>query len=137
MDRRNIDQMRQWRKVSQQLGEQRASAAAAGLDVNFGSPSELQRDTLSIGEEDSFTINQNYIKEFKGYDINASNYRLHGIAARRAGNAAFTGSLLQGAGTILSAASQVGKINMGSPSGGTGGYDYAALDASGLYPASG
>lgn len=113
MQRRNIDQMRLWRRVSQQLGDQRASAAASGLNVDFGSPSDLQRDTLTLGEEDSSTLNQNYIKEFKGYDINASNYRLSGIASRRAGNAAFTGSLLQGAGTLLSGASQVGKLNFG------------------------
>lgn len=113
MERRNVDQMRLWRRVSQTLGDQRANAAASGLNVSFGSPSELQSDTLMLGEEDSSTLNENYIKEFKGYDINASNYKLQGIAARRAGNAAFTGSLLQGAGTILSGASQVGKLNFG------------------------
>lgn len=133
MSRRNVEQMRLWRKVSQQLGEQRAEAAASGLDVNFGSPSQLQADTLMIGEEDSTTLNENFIKEFKGYDIRASNYRVEGLAARTRGNAAFTGSLLSAGGTLLSGAAQVGKINMGPSAGGTAGYDYTALDNSGIY----
>lgn len=116
MNRRNVDQMRLWRRVSQQLGEQRASAAAQGLDVNFGSPSDLQQDTLMLGEEDSSTLNQNYIKEFKGYDINASNYRLQGMASKARGNAAFGGSMLSAGGTILSGASQVGQLNFGPKS---------------------
>lgn len=116
--RRNVEQMRLWRRVSQQMGEQRAGAAAAGLDVNFGSPSELQQDTLRIGEEDSSTLNENYIKEVKGYDINASNYRLQGLAAKTRGKAALTGSFLSASGTLLSAASQVGKTNFGPQAGG-------------------
>jgi hypothetical protein len=112
-ERRNIDQMRLWRRVSQQLGEQRAEAGAQGLDVNFGSVADLQTDTLMIGMEDSSTLNQNTIKEMKGYDIEASNDRLQGLAARTRGNAAMTSSLFQATGTLLSGATQVAKLNLG------------------------
>lgn len=112
-NRRNIDQMRQWRKVSQQLGEQRAEAAGSGLDVNFGSPADLQRDTMQIGIEDSSTINDNYNKEIKGYDISAANYRAEGASALMRGKAARTGGYLGAAGSLLSGAAQIGKMNMG------------------------
>jgi hypothetical protein len=119
--RRNVDQMRLWRRVSQQLGEQRAGAAAAGLDVNFGSPSDLQQDTLQIGMEDSSTLNENTIKEVKGYDINAWNYRSQGAAAKMRGKAALTGSIIGATGTLLSAASQMGKSSFGPSPGAAGG----------------
>ena len=112
-NRRNTEQMRLWRAVTARLSDERADAAASGLDVNFGSPSEQQSDILLIGMEDSSTLNENYIKEVKGYDINASNYRLRGEAARMAGEGAYFGSLLSAGGTLLSGASQVGKINFG------------------------
>jgi len=119
-NRRNIEQMRLWRQVSQRLGEQRATAAGQGLDVNFGSAADMQADTMQIGMEDSSTLNDNYNKEIKGYDINAANYRAQGAAAMMRGKAARTGSYLSAAGTLLAGASQVGKFNAG-PSGGGGG----------------
>lgn len=105
--RRNVDQMRQWRLVSQRLGEQRAGAAAGGLDVNFGSIGEAYDDILMIGMEDSSILNENYIKEVEGYDINAANYTLQGQAAKARGKAAMTGAIIGATGTLLSGASQV------------------------------
>lgn len=119
-NRRNIEQMRLWRHVTQQLGEQRAEAAGQGLAVDFGSPLDLQTDTMQIGIEDSSTLNDNYNKEIKGYDINAANYRAQGASALMRGKAARTGGYLSAAGTLLSGASQVGRMNSG-PSGGSGG----------------
>ena len=112
-NRRNIEQMRLWRQVGQKLGEQRAGAAAAGLDTNFGSPADIQRDTMTIGTEDSSTLNDNFNKEIKGYDINAANYRAQGQAAIMRGNAARTAGFIGAGGTLLSGAAQVAKLNMG------------------------
>jgi hypothetical protein len=111
--RRNIDQMRLWRNVTQKLGQERAEAAGQGLDVNFGSVADIQQDTLLLGMEDSSTLNSNYDKEIKGYDINASNYRAEGVAARYRAKTERMGSYLQATGSLLAGASQVGKINMG------------------------
>lgn len=122
--------MRQWRKVGQQLGEQRATAAGQGLDVNFGSAADLQADTMQIGMEDSSTINENTNKEVKGFDINAANYRAEGAAALYRGKTARTASYMQAAGTLLSGASQVAKMNMG-PSGGSGSGASASFGAGG------
>lgn len=107
--RRNVDQMRLWRKVSQQLGEQRAAGAASGVDVNFGSALSMQEDTQMIGGEDSTTLNENYNKEIKGYDIDAANYKAQGAAALMRGKAARTGSYMQATGTLLAGASQIAK----------------------------
>jgi hypothetical protein len=118
--RRNIDQLRHWRRVSQQLGEARAGAAASGLDVNFGSVADTQQDISMIGMEDSSTINQNAIKEAQGYDINAANYTMQARAAKARGKAALVGSIIGATGTLLSGASQVGK-GLASPGGGSSG----------------
>lgn len=123
--RRNIDQLRLWRHVTQQLGEQRASAAAGGLDVNFGSVADLQLDTLSIGEEDSSVLNQNTIKEVHGFDIEQANYRDQSAAAKARGHAAMVGGILGATGTLLSAAAQVGKTSFGPSGGGGGGFTMA------------
>jgi hypothetical protein len=111
IERRNTEQMRLWRRVTQRLGEQRATAAASGLDVNFGSIADLQEDTLMIGMEDSSALNENFTKEIKGYDINASNYRMEGAAARYRGKSARFGSYLAATGTLLAGATQVGKMH--------------------------
>jgi hypothetical protein len=132
-NRRNIDQMRLWRSVAQKLGTQRAEGAAQGLDVNFGSVADLQTDTMQIGIEDSSTLNENYGKEIKGYDINAANYRAEGAAALYRGKTARTGSYLSAAGTLLAGASQVGRMNAGPSTGGSssGGNSALALGAFG------
>lgn len=113
--RRNIDQMRLFRRVGQQLGEARASGASHGLDLNFGSIADYQTDTMQVGFEDSNILNTNYDKEVKGYDINAANYRSEAQADRYKAKTAKTGSYLAAAGTLLATASQVGKINAPAP----------------------
>lgn len=123
--RQAIAQQQHWRKVAAAMGMQRAQAASLGLDVNFGSPGDLQEDTLMIGYEDASTINENFAKEIKGYDINAANDVVQAKAAKARGKAAMIGGLLSGAGTILGGASQVAgynaKAGAGANFGSTGG----------------
>jgi hypothetical protein len=115
-NRRAVAQQQHWRKVASALGMQRAQAAAAGLDVNFGSPGDLQDDTMMIGFEDASTINENFAKEIKGYDINAANDIMQGRAAKARGHAALVGGLLSAGGTILGSASQIARYNAPSSS---------------------
>ena len=112
--RQAIAQQQNWRKVAANIGMQRAQAAALGLDTNFGSPGDLQSDTMMIGLEDSSTINDNFAKEIKGYDINAANDIMEGRAARMRGQDALIGSGLSAAGTILGGATQIGKYSAGN-----------------------
>jgi hypothetical protein len=120
--RQAIAQQQHWRKVSAALGMQRAQAAALGLDTSFGSPGDLQADTMMIGYEDASTINENFAKEIKGYDINAANDIMQGRAAKARGKAALVSGFLSAGGTILGGASQVGQIKAGQANfGKTGG----------------
>jgi hypothetical protein len=101
------DQMRHWRRVSQMLGQQRATGAAHGLDVNFGSMADLQDDTMMIGLEDSAILGRNLEKEVKGFDINAANYTMQSRGANARAKAAKTGAYMSAFGTILGGASQI------------------------------
>lgn len=109
--RGETDQMQHYRKLAQAMGEARVKNAAAGLDTGFGSAAGLEDDIALMGYEDSATISQNTIKEVRGYDINAANYRSEGQAARAQGQAAQTGAFIGAAGTLLSSASQIAKMN--------------------------
>lgn len=123
------EQMRLWRQTSQRMGAQRAQYAAAGLDVNFGTPADVQDDTLKIGSEDVLTSADNTRKAVRGFDIEGSNYTARATAARMKGKAAMVGGIVSGVGTLLGAASQVGKMSAGAGGGGGGG----ATNFSGIY----
>jgi hypothetical protein len=116
--RGELEQMRHWRRVSQMQGEQRATMGAAGLDLGFGSPLDIQDETLAMGFEDSTIINQNTDQEVRGYEIRAANYKNEARAAKYGAKTAMTAGYIGAAGTILGAAAQVGKINA-STGGGT------------------
>lgn len=118
--RGDMEQMRHWRRVSQLQGEQRATMGALGLDLGFGSPLDIQDETLAMGFEDSTIINQNTDTEVKGYEIRAANYANEARAQRAAGKAAKVSGYIGAAGTLLSSASQIGKMNAGTGGGGTG-----------------
>lgn len=102
------------------MGEQRVGAAAAGLDVNFGSVADEADDIMLIGMEDSDTININSLKEVKGHDINAANYTMQARGAKARGKAAMTGAIIGATGTILSGASQIISGWMAGPAPRTG-----------------
>lgn len=48
------------------IGSQRASFAAQGLDVSFGSPAEIMQETEDIGEADIAQIRENAMREAMG-----------------------------------------------------------------------
>jgi hypothetical protein len=72
------EELQQRRKVNQLMGEQAASAAGAGVQVNSGSPLDIMSDTVMLGESDAKTIRQNAAREAFGYEQNAYNYRYSG-----------------------------------------------------------
>lgn len=105
-NRGRIEQMQRYRAASQSIGATRAAAAAAGLDTTVGAAFGSTLDTARIAGEDVYTIGENTRREITGFDINASNYRSRGLAARSAGKAAFVGSIISAGSTILGGASQ-------------------------------
>lgn len=113
ISRGETEQRNHYRRLAQAMGEARVKSAAAGLDVNFGSPASLSEDIELVGYEDSAIISENVTKEVQGYDINAANYRSEASAAKARGKAAKTGSYISAAGTLLSSASQIASMNVG------------------------
>lgn len=105
------EQLRNWRKVSQRMGKQRAEFGALGLDLSFGTPADIQEDELMLGMEDASIIAENTQKEVKGFDIEAANYRDNAAMNRYNAKAAKTAGLISATGTLLAGASQVAKIN--------------------------
>ena len=117
LERGNVEQQQHYRKVSAQMGAQRAAMAANGLDISFGSAAYLVGDTAMYGQEDASALAENTVREARGFEINAANYG----AERKSAKLAATGALVKGAfdmgSTILSGASQYGKLKAGSKTG--------------------
>lgn len=116
-----------YREVSQIKGAQVAGAAAAGLDVGFGSALDQQVDTANLANMDAGIIMDNAAREAEGLRIQGWNSRVQGQSARAQGRAAALSSVFQAAGTILGGASQVQGVlskygNGGGGGGGGGGF---------------
>lgn len=106
-ERGKREQLRNWRRVGQDVGAQRAMFAASGLDVNFGTPADVVEDTMAIGYEDAYTIEQNTQKEVRGFDIERANYEDQAAGARHRAKGAKTAGYISAGGSILGGATQI------------------------------
>lgn len=95
-----------WRKVSAMKGQQIASMAANGLDVNYGAAERVQSDTSMLAQEDANRLSQQDTERAKGHLIEASNYKAQGVAALQRGKDAFTSSLFGAGSTVLGGLTQ-------------------------------
>jgi hypothetical protein len=95
-----------WRKVGSTKGQQIASMAANGIDVDFGAGARTQEDTQVLASEDADNLYRNINERTKGHEINASNFVTEAKAARRQGKAALVGSVFNAAGSILGGVQQ-------------------------------
>jgi hypothetical protein len=83
------------------VGEQRATFAASGVNVDFGSAGEVQQDSAFLGELDALTIRTNAAREAWGYKTQAYDFRKRADITRREGiNAAEAGKSAARAGVI-------------------------------------
>lgn len=57
------------------IGSQRATMAAGGIDIGFGTAADLQAATAAMGELDAATIKNNAAREAWGYRATASTLR--------------------------------------------------------------
>lgn len=117
IDRGKIAARNLHREYGQIKGKQLAATGANGVDVDFGTPLDTQRDTAMLAGEDSATLYKNIDQEVKGYSINAANYRSQAQADRMGAKAAKTASLFAAGGTILSGVAQFAglKQKFGAP----------------------
>lgn len=86
----------QRRKTRGLVGSQRASMAAQGIDLSFGSGRDITQEAMALGEMDAQTTRMNAYKEAFGYKVSASEARLRGKLASIAGKGQAKSILLTG-----------------------------------------
>ncbi len=110
LKRGRIEEERQGRRTAQLIGQQRAAAAANGVEVDFGSMGDLQGDSRMLGYEDARTLRENSSRESRGYEINAWNRQASASANRAAASATMWKTAFDAGGQLLSGASQTSKL---------------------------
>ena len=103
----NLEARRRYREIDQMKGAQTAAMAANGLDLNFGSPVDIQKDGAMVGAEDVGQIYKGGNERTRGFDINAFNYRSQASANRAQASGALMKGIFDGVSTALGGASQV------------------------------
>lgn len=98
LERGNEEAIGVRRRTRLLVGEQRAAAAAQGLDVSVGAPADLQEQAAAFGAADEATIRRNAFDEAWGIRTQASNQRQAGRYARREGTNGAIGTSLGGLG---------------------------------------
>lgn len=88
------------RKTAAMIGRQRAAYAAGGLDVNSGSPLDIQADTADFGRLNSLTIRNNAERQAYGYQANANLDDASAKNYESAGDTALAGSLIGTVGSV-------------------------------------
>lgn len=93
-------------RKSQLLSQQRAAAAANGIDVDFGSTALFFEDTKTAGAEDVRTIVENSEREARDGDIQAYNFGQEAFAAKEARSGLPLKTAIDLTGTIVGGATQ-------------------------------
>lgn len=106
----NLEALRRSRANAALAGEQIAAMAANGVDLNFGSALDIQKDTKMIGAEDLAQIYKQGNEGARGFDVQGFNYRSQASASRAAASGALINGAFGAASTVLSGASQVKKL---------------------------
>lgn len=83
-------------QVKRVIGDQRASYAGQGVEVNSGSAQAVQDETAVIGEEQALTIRSNAWREAWGYKVQAAGYQSGGAFAQMQANNEGRNSLITG-----------------------------------------
>lgn len=106
----NLEAQRRARQTGQVMGEQQASMAANGVDLNFGTSLDVQRDTAMIGAEDLTQIYKAGNARTQGYDTQGWNFASEAAAQRSKAKGAIVSGIFGAAGTALGGASQVARM---------------------------
>jgi hypothetical protein len=101
LERGVIAETRSRTTTKRTIGAQRAFFASQGVDVNEGSPADVQANTAYLGELDALTIRNNAAREAWGYRAQAVDYSRRGAVAGFSGDMAATGTLLTGSSRLL------------------------------------
>ncbi len=107
----NLEAQRRYRQLADAQGKQQAAMAANGVDLNFGSPVDLQQDTAMIGGEDVGQIYKTGYQRTHGYDIDAWNSRSQAAANRAKASGALTQGIFGGLSSALGGAKQAVEVS--------------------------
>jgi hypothetical protein len=106
----NLEAQRRYRDLAQTKGDQTAALAANGVDLNFGTPTDIVKDTAMIGAEDIGQLYKGGNERTRGFEINAFNYRSSAVGNRARARGAETAAAFGAVGSALGGASQVSKL---------------------------
>lgn len=113
IERGRIEDQRYQRQLSQQQGAQRAALAANGVDINFGNAAAVREDLARAGQEDSQTIRENAMREARGFELSAANYRAQAAGARQARTGQMIGGITDFGSTVLGGVQQYKRTKFG------------------------
>lgn len=112
IERGKVESQNYQRQASQMQGAQRAALAANGIDTTFGSAADVRVDTALFAAEDAQTIRENSMREVRGFDISAANYRAQAQASRQAATGAAIGGAFNFGSTVLGGAAQYRNVKL-------------------------
>jgi len=90
------------RKVAQLLSKQRAQLGAAGVELESGTPEQLQTDVVTLGEADALRIRSNVDTRVSALNTQAELAYSQSEMIESAGNMQAAGTLLSGGAAALS-----------------------------------
>jgi hypothetical protein len=118
--------LQRYQQISQMEGEQRAVQGANGVNVDFGSPSQVRDNTAMLGAMDVNKIYQQGFQAQRGHDVAIANDQAQASAARNSATMAGIGGALQFGSSVLGGVSQYkllqNKMGMGGITNQSGGW---------------
>lgn len=99
---------------SKVIGEQRAAAAGAGVDVGSGSVLDVISQTRVMSELDVARLKNNALREAYGYKVQANNLYEQGNLAAKGGILGVGSSILTGVSGAVNTGYQSGLFSVGS-----------------------
>ena len=109
-----------------QLAQIRAGEAANGLDVNSGTPADVQESEHEIGDLNTRTVANNSALQVYGYQTQAVNYQAQSAADEAQVGGDIAGGVLGGIGKLAGSPAVQGAVSGGG--GGSGGSMPTASD---------
>lgn len=106
LDRGQTEAQRAARQHASLIGAQRASMAANGVDLSFGTAADFLADSATAAVDDQMTVRENARREAMGYDINSVNFGAQATAAKRTAKFALVEGGLKMAQTYAGGAQQ-------------------------------
>ena len=109
-----------------QLAQIRAGEAANGLDVNSGTPADVQESEHEIGDLNTHTVANNSALQVYGYQTQAVNYQAQSAADEAQVGGDIAGGVLGGIGKLAGSSAVQGAV-----SGGGGGTSFGTVASDG------